>query len=277
MTDEQTSVKSDERRKSMKPLSPELQRLVDEPPARARQHRPALAKRMEELDRAREQQAVSDAEATRLRTELELARQRDQQALGRALAAEEPEPEPELPLIEAELEHNLRRSAAMTNEILEAQRRVAELVLRSKDKWINLRRHIADKAAAYRTAIVALDRARADVAEEVRLGSWLDLFPATGNQPSTAYVASFKPVDPLTGQPEPVAQPQRAFSSVRDDLLRDSEQLPTLDPVQPTPESRRWLQKKNVMVERVDVEGGVHPTPLSSFPSDVARLLPWRS
>jgi hypothetical protein len=63
-----------------------------EPPARAREHWPALAKRMEKLDRAREQQARYGAEIIRLRDELALAKQRDQQALGEALAADKPDP-----------------------------------------------------------------------------------------------------------------------------------------------------------------------------------------
>jgi hypothetical protein len=41
-------------------------------------------------------------------------------------------------------------------------------------------------------------------------------------------------------------------------LRRDSEELPLLDPIQPSPEYLRWLEKKNVMLERVDAEGGTH-------------------
>jgi hypothetical protein len=68
---------------------------------------------MDKLDQARVQQSHFATEANRLREELNLARQRDQQALGRALAAAEPEPDPEAAAIEAEIERNTRRAAAM--------------------------------------------------------------------------------------------------------------------------------------------------------------------
>jgi hypothetical protein len=55
-------------------------------------------------------------------------RLRGQRALGEALRARQPEPEAEATPIEAEIERNAQRSAAMTDQILEAQRRVAELV-----------------------------------------------------------------------------------------------------------------------------------------------------
>jgi hypothetical protein len=83
-------------------------------------------------------------------------------------------------------------------------------------------------------------------------------------------------VDPLSGEPERVAPTQRPFTAVRDELLRDSEQLPLAGPLQPTPEYLRWQNKQNVMLERVDAEGGVHPAPFSHLPPTVARLLPWR-
>src|SRR6266545_5026468 len=170
------------------PLDPNLQRLVreplSEPPPLAREHWKTLTKAMERLDQARVQQTTYGAETARLREELGLARQRDQQALGRALAAGEHEPESEAAGIEAEIERNTRREAAMTDVILEAQRAVAELILRNKDGWAkDLARHIADTAAAYRTAIVEMERARESLVAEVQLGGWLAVFPGTGGQP----------------------------------------------------------------------------------------------
>jgi hypothetical protein len=130
---------------------------------------------------ARVQQASYDAEASRLREELNLIKQRDQQKLGAALAAGEPEPEPEGPAIEAEIDRNLQRSAAMTDQILEAQRRVAELALRHKDAWAkDLARHLGDAGALYRAAIVALAQARDAVAELVQVGRLAGRLPAEG-------------------------------------------------------------------------------------------------
>lgn len=236
------------------PLDPNLQRLVreplSEPPPLAREHWKTLAKAMERLDQARVQQATYGAEIVRLREELGLARQRDQQALGRALAAGEPEPESEAAGIEAEIERNTKREAAMTDVIIEAQRDVAELILRNKDGWAkDLARHIADTAAVYRTAIVEMERAREALIAEVQLGAWLAVFPGTGGQPQ---------IHQLPGAPdEQVGGP--AFNSVRDALLRDSEQLPLRGPVQPTREFLRLLERKQLVVDRVDADGTVHP------------------
>jgi hypothetical protein len=63
----------------------------------------------------------------------------------------------------------------------------------------------------------------------------------------------------VTGRPEPVVTPERPFSALLNDLLRDSEQLPTIGPVQPTPEHLRRLERKQIVVERVDADGRVHP------------------
>lgn len=240
-------------------LSPELLRLLNEPlsepPATARRLWKTLAQAMEKLDNARVQQASYDAEVIRLREELALTKQRDQQALGRALEAGDPDPEPQAPAIEAEIEKNIQRSAAMTDQILEAQRRVAELVLRLKAKWQeDLARHIADAAALYRAAIVQVEQTREALADLVNVGGWLDVFPATGQ-----LAGDRRLVDPLTGRPEPVVAPQRTFSEVFNDLLRDSEQLPLLGPVQPTREFMRWFDRKQIVLDRVDADGSVHP------------------
>lgn len=146
-----------------------------------------------------------------------LARQRDQRALGEALSARETEPEPEAAAIEAEIERNVHRENAMSGQVLEAQRRVAELILRSKGAWTgDLQRHLADAAARYRSQIVELERARAELVEEVQLGAWLAMSPQTGGQPATYQ---------LPGEPDTVA-PGPAVASVMAALRRDSEQLP---------------------------------------------------
>jgi hypothetical protein len=63
--------------------------------------------------------------------------------------------------IEAEIERNVQRSAAMTDQVLEAQRRVPKLVVHHKDAWAkDLSRHLSDSGALYRAAIVALEQAR---------------------------------------------------------------------------------------------------------------------
>jgi hypothetical protein len=247
------------------PLPPELQRLINEPlsepPALAREHWKPIRQAMERLDRARAQQAGFDAEPVRLGEELTLARQRDQRALGEALAAGQPEPEPKAAAIEAEIERNVQRSAAMTDVILKEQRQVTDLILRNKKKWTtDLQRHVGDAAALYRAALVAVEQARAALTEEVNLGAWLAMFPATGGQLQTAYLAGDdRPVDPLTGRPEPVVAPKRTFSHVLRDLLRDSEQLPHLGPVQPTREAVRKMDRKQLVVQTADAEGNTRP------------------
>jgi hypothetical protein len=246
-------------------LTPELQRLLNEPlsepPPRARQLWKGLAQATTRLDNARVQQASYDAEVSRLREELNLVKQRDQQKLGAALATGEPEPEPEAPAIEAEIERNLQRSAAMTDQILEAQRRVAGLVLRHKDTWAkDLSRHLGDAGALYRAAIVALEQARTELAELVQVGGWLDVFPQTGGQVATGQLAGDdRLVDPLTGRPEPGAVPQRMFSAVLSDLRRDSEALPLCGPVRPTREHLRAMERGQLIAERLDAEGVGHP------------------
>jgi hypothetical protein len=154
----------------------------------------------------------------------------------------------------------MQREAAMTGQILEAQRDVSELVLRNKDRWLgDFQRHLGDKAAAYRLAVVALEEARADLVEDVQVGAWLAMFPQNGGQPQAAYMPEKRLIDPLTGRQERVALPQRTFTDIRDDLLRDSEVLPAAGPVQPTTEYLRTLDRKQLVVQSVDAEGNVRP------------------
>jgi hypothetical protein len=80
--------------------------------------------------------------------------------------------------------------------------------------------------------------------------------------------------DQLPGDPDTVAAGPK-LADVLIALLRDSEQLPLRGPVQPSREHLRW-QKKNVLLERVDADGSMHPEPFSDFPPEIARL-PWRS
>jgi len=62
----------------------------------------------------------------------------------------------------------------------------------------------------------------------------------------------------LPGAPdEQVGGP--AFNTVRDALLRDSEQLPLCGPIQPTREFLRMLERKQLVLDRVDADGTVHP------------------
>jgi len=181
---------------------------------------------------------------------LPLARQRDQRALGEALSARETEPEPEAAAIEAEIERNVHRENAMSGQVLEAQRRVAELILRSKGAWTgDLQRHLADAAARYRSQIVELERARAELVEEVQLGAWLAMSPQTGGQPATYQ---------LPGEPDTVA-PGPAVASVMAALRRDSEQLPPPRPGAASPNDLRRLDHQQLVLESVDAEGNVHP------------------
>lgn len=176
-------------------LDPDLQALVNEPlsepPARARAHWTRLAEAMEQLDRSRARQTEIGANVNRLREELNVAKQRDRQALGRALEADEPEPDFEAPAIEAEIERNAARSAAMNGVLLEEHRRIRKLILRHKGGWQkDLQRHLADAAALYRTKIVELEQARQALVEEVQAGGWLNRFPETGAQVPTGPIKS---------------------------------------------------------------------------------------
>jgi hypothetical protein len=249
-------------------LPPDVQRLIDEPlskpPARARGHWKPLDKAMGRLDDLTAQQASYDAEAAHLRDELGLAKRRDEQALGDALANGRDEPDPEAPAIEAEIERNADRSSAMTGQILAARRAVADLVLRNRDKWADdLQRHLADAQAIYRSAIVALERARAALEEEVRVGGWLSPFPETAGQPPTALMPDKQLVDPFTGRPEQVVVPQRPFTEVLSDLRRDADELPQRGPVRLSDMGLRRLGRKQLIVQSADAEGNARPQVLS--------------
>ena len=245
-------------------LPPDIQRLVNEPlsepPARARAHWKPLDKAMERLDNSRAQQASYDAENARLRDELELAKRGDKEALGEALANGRPEPDPEAAAIETEIERNAQRSSAMVGVVLEAQRAVAELVLRNKDKWAgDLQHHLADTQAVYRAAIVALEQARAALEEEVLVGGWLSPFPASAGGLQTALLPTKQLVDPFTGRPEQVVVPQRPFTEVLSDLRRDAEELPQRGPVHVSDMGLRRLGRKQIIVQSADTEGNVRP------------------
>jgi hypothetical protein len=49
------------------------------------------------------------------------------------------------------------------------------------------------------------------------------------------------------------------FSALLNDLRRDSEALPLLGPVQPSKEFLRSLERKQLVLDRVDANGSVHP------------------
>jgi hypothetical protein len=101
---------------------------------------------------------------------------------------------------------------------------------------------------AYRLVGV-VDGASEPLVEEVNLGGWLAVFPGTGGQPQTYQ---------LSGAPdEQVGGP--AFNAMRDALHRDSEQLPLRGPVQPTREFLRMLDRRKIVLDRVDPDGSVHP------------------
>lgn len=258
-------------------LSPELQRLINEPlsepPTRAREHWKALGKAMERLERLCAQQASYDADNARLREELVLSKQRDDRALGEALANGQPEPEPEATAIEAEIERNANRASAMTGQILEARRAVAEIVLRNKEKWAgDLERHLADAQSVYRAAIVALEQARATLEAEVRIGGWLSPFPESAGQPPTALMPDKRPVDPLTGRPEPIVVRQRPFTEVLNDLRRDADELPQRGPVKVSDMGLRRLGRKQLVVQSTDAEGNVRHQVLETNPRVAAAL-----
>lgn len=84
--------------------------------------------------------------------------------------------------------------------------------------------------------------------ELVQLGAWLSMFPQTGGQPAT---------HPLPAPPDTVAGGP-SFNEVRDALLRDAEEL--RGPVQPVSrEYLRTMDRKQLVFERVDADGSVHP------------------
>jgi hypothetical protein len=116
------------------------------------------------------QQGMYEAETARLREELGAVKTRDSQALGQALAPGEAEPEPQAAALEAEIESNRQRATALLGAITEEQRRVSALIMRHQNSWADdVQRHLADKAAAYRVAILELERAREAL---VRSAAW---------------------------------------------------------------------------------------------------------
>jgi hypothetical protein len=153
--------------------------------------------------------------------------------LGKALANGEPEPEREASGIEKEIEPNQQRAASMLGQIAEEQRRVSELIERHKGAWKkDLERRLTDAGAVYLAAIVAMEQAREDLVEEVRLGVWLSDFPGTGSQVQT-YLLPGDPETPRLGGP--------AYADVLTALKRDAAALPLRGPVRPSPASLRVL------------------------------------
>jgi len=223
-----------------------------EPPERACGIWRTLARAMEKLDGLRAQQAAYDIDASTLRERLPAAKQRDREALGRALTAGEPEPEAEAARLEAEMETNAARARALDPVIHEEQRRVVELIQRCKEDWKkDLERHLAEQAAVYRAAIVAMEQARDELVGLVRLGGWLDVFPSTGGQVQTHQLPG-APDEPLVSGP--------IFRNVLAALLRNSGQLPWRGPIgAASKEYLRAMDRKQLLVERVDHEGVSHP------------------
>jgi hypothetical protein len=88
--------------------------------------------------------------------------------------------------LSAEIERNRERSAGMLVGIADEQPRVSKLVTRAKGDWAkDVEPHLADRAAAYRASIVAMQEARADLFEQVQTGAWLSAFPETGRMVPT--------------------------------------------------------------------------------------------
>jgi hypothetical protein len=78
-----------------------------------------------------------------------------------------------------------------------------------------------------------------------KAGAWLEQFPDPGVQPQTAFV----PGHPLD------AQGRRQFNELRDNLLRDSEELPAVGPVRPSAEFLRLLDKPEFAAQFIDAAG----------------------
>ncbi|HXL44423.1 MAG TPA: hypothetical protein VN960_10240 [Gaiellaceae bacterium] len=142
-------------------MNEHMQFLAGEPFSARRQHLPAStgsrSPRLWNVSTACGLSREYEAETARMREELGVVKQRDQAPLGRALADDEPEPEPEAPAVEEAIESNRQRSEALFGAIVEEQRHVSDLIVRHKGGWSgDVQRHLADKAAAYRIAVVEM-------------------------------------------------------------------------------------------------------------------------
>jgi hypothetical protein len=128
------------------------------------------------------------------------------------------------------------------------------MIERARGKWAEgLERWLTDAAAVYRAAIVAMEEARNRLVEEVLVGSWLTQFPEQGAQPQ---VHTMPPNPHLAGDHDLAAMhPPRRFTEIRDDLIRDSETLPSAGPLTPSPEFLRMLGQPGFAAEFVDGEG----------------------
>ena len=141
----------------------------------------------------------------------------------------------------------------MIGVVLQQQRAVSEIVARHKGRWLDdLRdRHLPDRAAAYRLAVAELERARAELVQDISLGGWLAMYPATGGQPQTGNLPATPDLpDHATGP---------TFAEVLGALRRDVEQLPQRGPVQVSDMGLRRLGREQIVIESVDAEGNAHP------------------
>lgn len=175
---------------------------------------------------------------------------------------------PEVAKLEAEMEANTARARALDPVIHEEQRRVVELIQRHKGAWKgDLERHLADQAAVYRSAIVAMEQAREELVGMVQLGGWLDVFPATGGQVPTHQLPG-APDTPLTSGP--------VFREVLAALLRDSVQLPWRGPIGAAiKEYMRAMSRKQLVFEQVDRDGIAHPVALEGDTAAGWRVRDW--
>jgi hypothetical protein len=206
----------------------------------------------EHLDAVWAQQAAHEAETVRLRDELPRAQQRDREALAHALSARDPEPTPEAPVIEEELKRSMARSQALLSAIDKAQQDVAAAVLRHRDRWASeLRhRHLVDATARYTSAVAELERAREALVDEIRVGAWLEAYPASPGAAMTAYTPHIDPTVRSPGQP---------FAEIAGALRRDAQTLPAAGPVRVTERDLARLERKQIVVEHVGADGIAHP------------------
>jgi hypothetical protein len=232
------------------------------PPALAREHWRPLAKAMERLDRMWIQQGMYEAETARLREQLGAVKTRDSQALGQALAAGEAEPEPQAPAVEeAEIASNRQRSEAVFGAITEEQRRVSDLIVRHQSGWAgDVQRYLADKAAAYRIAVVEMERARESLVAEVQLGASFRERAASRRPTSCpALPTSKSAARPSTPCGTPCCATRSSCRCA-------------------APCSRRGSfcacsSGKQVVVDRVDADGSVHPQVLEGVAGWLVRDL----
>jgi hypothetical protein len=194
-----------------------------EPPPGGRSALPKLDKAMQKRDMLIQKQHEYMVEAQRLREGLHAAREHDRSEAAAAAESGQPCPPSTAEANESLAAEKSRLSVALVDKINAAQNDVTRLVVRERDSLArDLEQRTEKHAADYQDSITLMDQARAEVANDVIIASWLAEHPAGAPQPNVMQIPP---------PPELADQPPRMYPHVLADLRRDAAELPHRGPI----------------------------------------------